>query len=101
MPQIPTLNWLSPPEWHWLPCEIAGDFGPEGYAVQIQVNGSSFAAVVPHDSVRLEKSPPPSSGTVQVVLVADLANGNFLAELPAAPVNGTQRVTVKREWLKD
>ena len=101
MPQIPTLNWLFPPEVHWLPCQVAGDFGPEGYAVQIQVNGSSLAAVVPHGSVRIEKPALPSSGSVQVVLVADLTNGNYLAELPAAPVNGTQRVTVKREWLKD
>jgi hypothetical protein len=101
MPQVPTLNWLSNPELHWLPCDVASDFEPEGYAVQIQVNGSSLAAIVPYRSVRLNEQTLPTKGSVQIVLLADLSDGRYLAELPAAPINGTQRVTVKKEWLKD
>lgn len=100
MAQIPELNWLTTPEQKWLPCRVAGSYDPEGYAVQIQINGHSFAAVVPYESVRLDRQPP-TDGKVRIVVLAEIGGGGLLAELPAAPVNGTQRVTVQREWLKD
>lgn len=96
MTNIPAPRWLTQPKLGWLPCKVQGNFAPEGYAVSIQLNGSSVSAIVPYDSLDADQ------GKVKVAIVAEMEEPDtFLAELPGAPFGGTQRVVVKRNWLKE
>jgi hypothetical protein len=96
VPTYPTPNWLTQPKLGWLPCTFKGEYDPEGYAVQIHINGETVSAIVPYDALDQKKE------KVKIAIVAELEEpGTFLAELPAAPFVGTQRVVVKKDWLRD
>ena len=93
-------NWLNPPQEKWIGCSIQGRMDPNEYAVQLQVNGSEVAVAIPRAFV---KAPAilPSEGGLRVVVVAYLPNDRALAELPAAPLNGTRRINVGVARLMD
>ena len=60
--------------------------------------------VVPSESLKFTGSLP-TDGELLVVIVAELADGDtfgpgLLAELPATPLSGTQRLKVKPETAK-
>jgi len=96
--QIP--DWITPPEPRWMTCTVEGVAEPQAYAVQIPVNGHAVAAVVPRDTVQAPALLP-AEGWIQVLMLARLREGNVLAQLPAAPVNGTQRISVPEQRLSD
>lgn len=105
MAVVPALKWLNQRELGHLDCRVERSFEPGEYAVQLSLNGDSVTVIVPTSSVNVSGSLP-ADGTLGVWLIAELPESDpfypgLLAELPAAPLNGTQRVKIKRAWLKD
>jgi hypothetical protein len=98
---MPTIapRWVTP-ETKWIDCMVEGLLEPEGYAVQIRVNGHDVTAVVPEGTVSAPRDLP-AEGWVRVSVVAVLGDDNVLADLPTAPLNGTQRITVQGRRLTD
>jgi hypothetical protein len=97
---ISAPQWLDSPLVKWLDCSVEGYVEPNQLAVQIQVNGHGVAAVVQKDSV-VSQANPPAAGRVRVVVVARLERDQVLADLPASPLNGTQRIAVLSSRLAD
>lgn len=92
--------WLNPPQPKWLACSIEGKLEPGEYAVQIDIDGKEVAAAVPCSSVRAPANLP-NEGGLRVIVVAELAGERVLADLPAAPLNGTRRISVVATRLMD
>ncbi|HXF52393.1 MAG TPA: hypothetical protein VNM43_12010 [Dehalococcoidia bacterium] len=104
MAPISLPRWLQPPKVAWLRCQVEADVPPNDAAVEIAVNGDTLTALVPRDAVVTERPTLPSPGRVRVRLVAELSADDpfgegLLADLPAAPVNGGQRIKVRPDWL--
>ena len=92
--------WLTSPQPKWIDCSVEGIIEPNEYAVEIQVNGKGVTAAVPSAFVKAP-SILPNKGCIRIVVVANLPDGNALADLPASPINGTRRITVSWDLLAD
>ena len=96
--------WLSTPIVRWLPCSVLSELPPQGYVVELKVDGQERSIVVPRDAVK-RSGVPPTTGELAVLLIAELPDDDafgpgLLAELPSTPMTGSQRVKVKRATAK-
>lgn len=101
MPRISPPAWLPSPEVRWLPCRVLSELAPQGFLVELNVNGQERSIVVPPGSLKFDGAIP-TDGKLLVSIVAELADDDsfgsgFLAELPATPLSGTQRLKLKPE----
>lgn len=104
MQRITPPAWLPAPEARWLPCRILRELPPQGFLVELSVSGQERSIVVPPGSLKFTGTPP-TDGELLVLVVAELPAGDafgsgHLVELPATPLNGTQRLKVKPEAPK-
>ena len=93
--------WLNPPEVKWIPCTVQGLIDPQGYMVDLSVDGEERSIVVPTDSVKFDGDKFPAKGSLLVVVVAELPDDpRMLTELPATPISGSQRIKVNPQSLQ-
>ena len=93
--------WLNPPLVRWIPCRIERRIEPNGYVVQLNVDGEQRSIVVPEQAVQVEGASFPSDGNLSVVVVAELPDDKrLLTELPATPLSGSQRIKVDPRSLQ-
>ena len=96
-------QWYNPPIAKWLPCRVTSDLPPQGFLVELTIDGQQRSIVAPYTSVQIpDGANLPTDGKLFVVLIAELPeeNGQVLTELPAAPVNGSQRLKADRRILE-
>ena len=86
MIEIPA--WVEPYAVE-LPCRIAGEVFPEGYAVDC----AERAFIAPYYSVVNPGDTYRDSVRLRVRVVAEIVSKSmWLADLPGCPINGTQRI---------
>lgn len=92
--------WLNPPEVKRIPCRVEGKIEPNGYMVQINLDGEQRSIGVPEKAVRVNGTLP-ADGNLLVVVVAELPDDNrLLTELPATPLSGSRRIKVDPKRLQ-
>lgn len=93
--------WLNPPEVKWITCTVQSQIDPEGYMVELNVDGEERSIVVSADSVKINGDKLPAEGNLLVVVVAELPDDTrLLTELPATPISGSQRIKVDPKSLQ-
>ena len=93
--------WLNPPLAKWIPCRVEGKVEPNGYVVQLNVDGEQRSIVVPESAVQVKSDSFPADGNLLVVVVAELPDDErLLTELPATPLSGSQRIKVDPRRLQ-
>ena len=93
--------WLNPPEVKWIPCRVESKIEPNGYMVQINLDGEQRSIGVPEKAVRVVGDTLPVDGNLLVVVVAELPDDNrLLTELPATPLSGSRRIKVDPKRLQ-
>ena len=94
--------WYNPPIARWLKCRVQNDLPPQGYLVEVNIDGEERSIVAPYQAVRVDAGSLPADGELFVVVVAELPDNEnlVLTELPAAPFNGSQRLAVDRKILE-
>jgi hypothetical protein len=95
--------WYNPPIAKWLPCKVISDLSPQGLLVELTLDGEHRSIVAPYNAVRMKDGETlPAPGELFVVIVAELPEdgGKVLTELPATPINGSQRVKADKRILE-
>jgi hypothetical protein len=91
--------WLNPPLLHSLPCKVLVGVHPSERTVEVTLD-RVYTMIVSADSVTVTEEPTAAKavdGQIAVTLVAEIPETDaYLAELPAPPVNGSQRVPVEK-----
>lgn len=103
MAGIAMPRFFDEPKSAWMSCEVVGAAPPEGFAVTVKIGEQSRSLIVSESQVRNLTSIP-GAGEVRVTVVGRLPDGDpfgdgLLAELPSPPVDGSQRVRVRPDWL--
>lgn len=100
MPVSPP-QWLNAPVERWLPCKVLSELSPQGYVVELSIEGQDRSIVVPYGAVKItENAKLPTDGELRVFVIADLPEDKRLAELPSTPMNGSQRMKLSAGALR-
>lgn len=96
-------RWLDERVTSWMTCNVLDQVAPIGFAVAVHVEGGERTLIAPNHAVRVHDVP--GTGEVRVVIVAYLPENDpfgsgLLAELPAVPQEGSQRVKVKEDEVR-
>ena len=104
-PRVLPPIWLNTPRTALLRCRVTIGHDSDERTVDILVNGSTYTAIVPANVVTTEREPSKEEqidGTIKVWIIAEIPDSDRqLAELPVAPINGSQRIEVKAEDLAE
>lgn len=95
--------WLNAPIVTWIPCQVVGELQPQGYIVEVSIEGAERSIVVPKDYIQNLSSSTtfPSTAELRVLVIAEIPDDDrMLAELPSTPLNGSQRVLGSPAALK-
>lgn len=102
MAQFTPPHWLQERQTGWVYCHVSDEVPPVGYAVAVNLSGQERTMIAPENTVRVKAVP--GDGTVRITIVAELSEHDpfgdgLLAELPAVPQEGSQRVKVRKNDL--
>ena len=81
-------SFLAERFYSWLPCRVAGDFAPEGMAIDVELYGRLHTLIAPYHTLRKTAG----QSELRVTVVAELPDEEFLlAEFPRPPIVTSQR----------
>lgn len=91
---------VTPRSKSWIECDVVANVAPQGLAIGVHIDGQERSFIVWDEDVVKVTSGIPGKGQIRITLVARLPQDDpfgegFLAELPAIPVDGTQRIRIR------